>query len=868
MISIKAVIHKYSVPFIRENGKLIARFIFTSLFIGLGIWFLKHEQTELHEVKNVLTSSRLIWISIGLAVTVLYIIMQGFMYVASFASVRSKIALSDAIILFLKRNFISIFLPAGGMSSLAFFSKNIERQGITKSQIYFASTIYGFVGIVSVVVVAIPAFIYAFFQSSVGKGEWYALAAIIILTITLFLIYHSVIKKGIIFRWLVKISPSAEIFIDDLQTNKIERKYFLTTIAISTVIEFVGITHVYIAIKALQFSPSLLAAVMGYIVAVIFLVVSPFLRGLGAIEISMVYVLTRFGYTNVESIAITFLYRFFEFWLPLLAGAVSFLLKINKILMRVVPAILLLSLGIVNIISVITPAIAERLDYLKNFLLIDVIDASNFFVMIAGLFLLVTAAFMLKGLRSAWWFALGLSVISFVGHITKAIDYEEATVALLVIVVLLFTRKEYYIRNNLKLRYIGIQTSILSLLAVMAYGIIGFYFLDKKHFNIDFNWLQSIEYTVRNFFLIGNGNLAPADAFAHNFLYSINISGFVSIAFVLYTLIRPYVGKSATTADELARANNLIKNYGTSGMDYFKTYADKNIFLPESAEAFIAYKVAGNFAVVLENPVSKDSGQMEQCITRFDRYCYESGLKSIYYRVPEESLPMYKNLGKRSLFLGQEAIVDLAQFTLEGGNRKSMRNAINKITEKGYKASVHIPPVKDGILQKVKSVSDEWLSDTGRTEIIFSQGMFLWDELKQQTIITVENAEEKIIAFLNIIPDYAKGEGTYDLLRKTPDAPNGVMDFILVELFNHLKSQGFISVNLGFAPMSGINDAHTFPEKSMKFAYEKISSFAHYKGMRDYKEKFFPTWQNKYLIYDNDYDLLQVPGILAKVIKP
>jgi phosphatidylglycerol lysyltransferase len=52
----------------------------------------------------------------------------------------------------------------------------------------------------------------------------------------------------------------------------------------------------------------------------------------------------------------------------------------------------------------------------------------------------------------------------------------------------------------------------------------------------------------------------------------------------------------------------------------------------------------------------------------------------------------------------------------------------------------------------------------------------------------VENSEEKIIAFLNVIPDYVKNEGTYDLLRKTADAPNGIMDYILVELFKYFKA--------------------------------------------------------------------------------
>ncbi len=139
-------------------------------------------------------------------------------------------------------------------------------------------------------------------------------------------------KKGVFYRIIIKLSPASEVFLNDLQNNKIDSKKFLLTVITSMIIEFIGIAHLYVAMIALNFDPSLFAAVMGYIISVIFLVVSPFLRGLGAIEVSMTYVLIRFGFGNVEAIAITFLYRFFEFWTPLFAGILAFLSKLNKLL--------------------------------------------------------------------------------------------------------------------------------------------------------------------------------------------------------------------------------------------------------------------------------------------------------------------------------------------------------------------------------------------------------------------------------------------------------------------------------------------------------------------------------------------------------
>lgn len=865
---LSSLLKEHANPFLRENKKIILQFVFTLFFFAIGIWFIQHERSELFQVKDVLHSARWLWVLTGIFVTGIYILLQGVMYVFSFAATRHKVSLADSTLLFIKRNLISVFLPAGGVSSLAFFTGAIEKKGIRNTQIHFASSIYGFVGILSVILVAIPAFLYAIVEGTIGSGEWYALGAIVILKFVLFFCYRSILRKGVLYSILVKAVPSTEVFMTDLQNNQIDKKAFIYTVLTSVVIEFIGIAHLYIAMIALGFAPSLLAAILGYIISVIFLIVSPFLRGLGAIEVSMTYVLIRFGFGNVDAIAVTFLYRFFEFWLPLVVGILTFLSKLNKLLMRVFPAFFLLVLGIINIVSVLTPAISERVNMLKDFLPVEAIHASNYLVLMAGLLLLVTAAFLLKGLRAAWWFAVFLSLVSLVGHLTKAIDFEEASIAFLAIVMLVGTRKEYYIKTNPKMRNVGLQTSVLTAFATLIYGIVGFYFLDKKHFNIDFNIWQSIGYTVQSYFLMSCDSLVPTSKFASKFLLSINISGFVSIAFLIYTFVRTYVPHENITDEERELANCLIKVHGNSALDHFKTSADKIIYVSESKKAFVAYRISGNFAVVLENPVAENAAEMKACIAEFDRHCYESGMKSIYYRVPEESLDVYRRLRHKYLFLGQEGVVDLTTFKLEGGAKKPMRNAINKVIDRGFRATIHEAPVKDGILQKIKSVSDEWLADMERKEIIFSQGMFCWEELKQQTIITVENSEEKIVAFLNIIPDYAKDEATYDLIRKTKDAPNGVMDFILVELFKYLKEKQVNYVNLGFAPMSGLDDPHTFPEKSMKFAYEKIRSFAHYKGLREYKEKFDPVWHNKYLIYQHDYDLLQVPAALSKVIKP
>ncbi len=461
-----------------------------------------------------------------------------------------------------------------------------------------------------------------------------------------------------------------------------------------------------------------------------------------------------------------------------------------------------------------------------------------------------------------------MAIISIVGHLAKAIDYEEASLALFTVVALILTRRQYFVRNNPKLTHIGINAAFISIVTVMIYSITGFYFLDKNHFNIDFSFWESVKYSVQNFFFFQSDLLIPADKFARIFLYSINFSGGITIAFFLYTLFRPFFFDEKTEEKELSEASELVTKYGCSALDYFKTYYDKSLFFTEYRNAFIAYRPAGNYAVVLEDPVCSGPDKMDPAIREFDQFCSANGMKSIFYRVPESSLPVYERLKKKSLLIGQEAIVDLTTFTIGGKEKKSIRTSSNKQKELGLVTKVYQPPVKDGLIQKIYSVSNEWKKERHYDELVFSQGVFNPEELKEQTIIVVENQEEKVLAFANIIPDYAEREATYDLIRNDKGTPNGLIEFLMAEMFFYLKAQGYKSVNLGLAAMAGIKEGQNLPEKSIKFAYEKIRAFAHYKGLKEFKDKFGPVWHNKYLIYSNDYDLFSVPAVLKKATRP
>ena len=436
-------------------NKFLWQFFLAIFMLLMAIFFIRQQHLEFAQIRQQLNNSNGTYILLGIILTIIYVLAQAKMYVHSFKALHKNISLFTALILFLKRNLVSLFLPAGGFTSLAFFNTDLEEKGISKSKIYLASTLYGFCGILSVVFVALPVLAFALLTTQIGTLEILSFGFVLVITGALALIINSISKKGIAFKYILKLKPSLAAVLEDMLEERINRKQFWYTLAVSVGIECIGIAHLYICMLALHFQASLPAAVIGYIVMVILLIASPFLRGLGTIEVALTFILRQFGFPIIAAASITLLFRFFEFWLPLIGGIISFITKKNSLVLRVLPAFIILVLGAVNIISSITPAIPARLRLVKDLLPKHVVVTSNALVFIFGVILVLISIFLLQGSKRTWYVAITLTVFSIIGHLLKAADYEEALLAFVAFSSLIYTRGSYKLKPQVKLIRLG-----------------------------------------------------------------------------------------------------------------------------------------------------------------------------------------------------------------------------------------------------------------------------------------------------------------------------------------------------------------------------------------------------------------------------
>ena len=836
--------------------------------ILLAFIFFSSERKELLQIVPNIENADPIWLLSGVGVTLLYVLFQSGIYVSSFASIGLSLKWVDSIELFLKRNFLSIFLPAGGVSSLAYTPSQLRKREFNKTQIHQASGLYGFASLFTVFLVGFPVVIlFAFSANKSSKDAWLGLLMIVVVLSGIIWAAKSLHDKGKLYQFIVKKIPRLSPIIDELFAANVNNRKYGGAVLFSTGVEFTGMFSVYIAMMALGLPASFMVAAIAYIVSVLLMISSPFLRGLGAVELSLVYILQFYGYSTVEALSITILYRVFEFWLPMVLGILAFAWRGRNLFIRIIPALLIFTQGILDIISVVTPPIHLRLKLIREFIPLEAINASNVLVLFTGLALLITSAFMLKGLKNAWRIALLLSVFSLIGNIIKALDYEEAIFAGAIIILLLLSQSQYRVRSSVKWIRLGIFSVLIVFLSVMIFGYFSFYFIDKRHFGIDFTWRQSLLNTFQIFFLGGNDSLHPLTPFGHQFILLIHSLGFLSWGFLLFTIIKPFVKIDTTTDFSRERAKGLLEQYGNSSIDFFKIAEDKLFYFSELHDGFVSYRIANGFAIGLEEPVCAEENKKE-VLEEFYNQCKKMGLRVAFYRSDENSIFLFNELGKQKVIIGQEAILDVEKFTLQGKDKRSLRNGLNSLEKKGFTTQIHKAPLENELVLELQSISDEWLQAFDKEEQVFSQGTFQTKEIMQQDIVTISDEEGKIAAFLNIVPDYAPEECTYDLIRKKSDAPGGCMDALIIKLIEYAKEKQYKYINLGMVPMTGITEPQSPSEQIIKFAGEKLRRFKHFQGLRDFKEKYASIWENKFLVYENDYDLLQLPAALNKVMTP
>jgi phosphatidylglycerol lysyltransferase len=500
--------------------------------------------------------------------------------------------------------------------------------------------------------------------------------------------------------------------------------------------------------------------------------------------------------------------------------------------------------GVALLVSGATPAVPERLHWLRHFVPLPILEISHFLSTVIGAALLLLSRAIQSRINAAYFLTAILLSGGVVLSLLKGLDYEESAFLLAILVILIegrgyFCRKASIFSNAFSTGWI---IAIAAVLVGSAW--LGFFSHRFTAYSNDAFW---------SFTFHGD---APRTLRA--------MIG-IAVGLVIFggaRLLSPAKAEPTLPDHRDVEEAAAIAGQSLRTSAYLALLGDKRLLFSNSRKAFVMYGVEGRSWVALGDPVGP-AEESREMVWSFREMCDHRGGWPVFYEVGKENLSVFLDVGLTPMKIGEEARVSLPGFVLEGGDRKTLRQTIHRIErEEGV---FRIVPASDvpPLLPELRTVSDVWLKTKRTREKGFSLGYFAEAYIRQFPVATL-TIGGKVVAFANVLLGAEKDELSVDLMRYYPNSPNGVMEYLFTKLMVWGRDSGYHWFNLGMVPLAGLEDRSLAPLWNRLGArvYRHGEHFYNFQGLRHYKERFGPVWEPRYLVLPGG---LHLPHILTNV---
>jgi lysyl-tRNA synthetase, class II len=348
---------------------------------------------------------------------------------------------------------------------------------------------------------------------------------------------------------------------------------------------------------------------------------------------------------------------------------------------------------------------------------------------------------------------------------------------------------------------------------------------------------------------------------------SLEVLGVGIIAVSLFSACRSVVARRRVqSAYSERRTRDLVRMHGAGTLDYFALRHDKQAFF--SGETVVTYGVYGGVCLVSPDPIGPEC-ERGAAWTAFRRFADGNGWTVAVLGAGASWLSTYAMTGMRSIYVGDEAVVAVRNFTLQGGRHKSLRQAVNRISNYGYSVSFHDPATIDPALaDDLRTLSG--ISRRGDVERGFSMtlGRMFHPEDDGLLLAVASDKTGKAVAFCQFVPSPSIGGYSLDVMRRDDgDHPNGLFDYLIVSTMHHLAAEGFDGLGLNFATMRAVLAGEAGSGVSVRlrrFLLSKLSRSMQIESLWRFNAKYDPAWIARYVVYGAAQELLPIAVAIVR----
>jgi lysyl-tRNA synthetase class 2 len=479
------------------------------------------------------------------------------------------------------------------------------------------------------------------------------------------------------------------------------------------------------------------------------------------------------------------------------------------------------AVGAIGIVSAVTPGIAGRIELVGGVLPPGWPEAARVLTVAFGVGLIWLSRSLAKRRRRAWQLAVAVVVASAVAHLAKGLDFEEATVSLFLLAALVRWRHRFDVPGD--------PASVRPLLGLGA-GLAGITAIAVSED------LRGVDLPHR-----------AADA-----LTGIGIA--VGITALFYWL-RPLGQAVAQTGGERRVARALVEAYGSDSLSFFALRRDKSYLFSPTRRAFLAYRVVAGTALVSGDPVGDDA-EIDDLLTELRRVVRTHGWRLAVVGASEEHLKRYRALGLKPVPMGEEAVLRPEDFSLEGRAIRKVRQSVSRLRKAGFGFRVvAADDVDPGLRAELEDVSAAWRG--GEPERGFSMAM---DDLHLPgtMLALAEDRDGRIGGFLHLAPSPAGGGWSLSTMRRRPQAPNGLTEFLVAETLAWARETGASELSLNFCALTDFLAPERLTSPLRRFIRRGLlvaDNVFQLERLYAFNRKFFPEWRRRYICVEHLTDL-------------
>ena len=525
-----------------------------------------------------------------------------------------------------------------------------------------------------------------------------------------------------------------------------------------------------------------------------------------------------------------------------------------------IASLLCLVIGLSDVLAIFKPAWHARLHNVNAFVPGTLTNVTRSADVIIGLMLVLLAHGLRRRKRRAWQAVLALLVFDIVIHFLhfpRDPRPYSAVVAIVLLAVLLFFHEDFYALGDPRTRGWN-AWRVFGILAVADLAI-GLGYLAMGPLDGSYSFPERVQDVVYE--LVGVYGPVQWASDARGDLYHLLTStlGLFTLVVTVYLFLRPAQPRARLGAADATRIRELLARQGDrDSLGYFALRNDKNVIWSPSGKSCVCYRVVSGVMLASGDPIGDPEawpGVIAEFLTVAARHAWRPAVMGC----SELGAEVWCREGDlTALELGDEAIVNVAEFSLSGRSMRNVRQMVNRVAKAGYVAEIRrVGDIPRAELDRVIKVTDSWRGSS--TERGFSMALGRIGGPGDGDCVLMTATENGVLrAILHFVPWGTDGL-SLDLMRRDRTAQPGLNDFMIAEAIKAAPGLGVKRISLNFAMFrAALERGERIGAGPVLRAWRGLLVFAsrwfQIESLYKFNAKFCPIWEPRFFVYPGTRD--------------